>query len=126
MCSRATVLVFVSSKQVFPSYVISPMEKAKRLNNTSKLNIVVIENGVQLGMGSALETLCGQAYGAGQLRMLGIYMQRSWVILFTTALCMLPIYIWAPPILSFFGEAPHISKAAGIIPFIRFNQLVLR
>ncbi|CAN1819589.1 Protein DETOXIFICATION 33 [Linum perenne] len=32
-------------------------------------------------MGSALETLCGQAYGAGQIRMLGIYMQRSWVII---------------------------------------------
>lgn len=77
-------------------------------------------------MGSALETLCGQAYGAGQIRMMGIYMQRSWVILFTTALCLLPVYIWAPPILSFFGEAPHISKAAGIILVILFCQLVLR
>ncbi|CAN1795114.1 Protein DETOXIFICATION 29 [Linum perenne] len=35
-------------------------------------------------MGSALETLCGQAYGAGQLDMLGVYMQRSWVILLAT------------------------------------------
>ncbi|KAI3990709.1 hypothetical protein MKX01_023009 [Papaver californicum] len=34
-----------------------------------------------LGMGSALETLCGQAFGAGQTYMLGIYMQRSWIIL---------------------------------------------
>jgi len=76
-------------------------------------------------MGSALETLCGQAYGAGQIRMMGIYMQRSWVILFTTALFLLPVYIWAPPILSFFGEAPHISKAAGIILVIPFCQLVL-
>ncbi|CAL9166586.1 unnamed protein product [Musa hybrid cultivar] len=31
-------------------------------------------------MGSDLETLCGQAVGAGQLHMLGIYMQRSWII----------------------------------------------
>jgi MATE family multidrug resistance protein len=29
-------------------------------------------HGVQLGMGSALETLCGQAVGAGQLQMLGV------------------------------------------------------
>ncbi|KAJ4917416.1 MATE efflux family protein [Raphanus sativus] len=79
--------------------------------------------GVMLGMGSALETLCGQAYGAGQLRMLGIYMQRSWVILFTTALCLLPVYIWAPPILSFFGEAPHISKAAGKFALWMIPQL---
>ncbi|CAN1264605.1 Protein DETOXIFICATION 34 [Linum perenne] len=32
-------------------------------------------------MGSALETLCGQAFGAGQVHMLGIYLQRSWIIL---------------------------------------------
>ncbi|KAG7594365.1 Zinc knuckle CX2CX4HX4C [Arabidopsis thaliana x Arabidopsis arenosa] len=74
-------------------------------------------------MGSALETLCGQAYGAGQIRMMGIYMQRSWVILFTTALCLLPVYIWAPPILSFFGEAPHISKAAGKFALWMIPQL---
>lgn len=64
-------------------------------------------------MGSALETLCGQAFGAGQIRMLGIYMQRSWIILLVTATIMLPIYIFAPPILEFFGETAVISKAAG-------------
>ncbi|CAN1237263.1 Protein DETOXIFICATION 34 [Linum grandiflorum] len=32
-------------------------------------------------MGSALETLCGQAFGAGQVHLLGVYMQRSWLIL---------------------------------------------
>ncbi|KAG6579376.1 Protein DETOXIFICATION 34, partial [Cucurbita argyrosperma subsp. sororia] len=37
--------------------------------------------GFMLGMGSALETLCGQAYGAGQVYLLGVYMQRSWIIL---------------------------------------------
>ena len=68
-------------------------------------------------MGSALETLCGQAYGAGKMRMLGIYMQRSWVILLTTALCLLPIYIFAPPILHLFGETTQISDDAGQYTF---------
>lgn len=68
---------------------------------------------MQLGMGSALETLCGQAYGAGKLRMLGIYMQRSWVILLVTACLMLPLYIWAPPILEVIGQTTEISNAAG-------------
>ncbi|KAM0971895.1 hypothetical protein ACFX2A_020098 [Malus domestica] len=40
--------------------------------------IISISFGFMLGMASALETLCGQAYGAKQYRMLGIYMQRSW------------------------------------------------
>lgn len=79
--------------------------------------------GVMLGMGSALETLCGQAFGAGQIRMLGIYMQRSWVILLTTALVLLPIYIFAPPILMVFGETPSISKAAGKFSLWMIPQL---
>lgn len=75
----------------------------------------IIDKYLQLGMGSALETLCGQAYGAGQIRMLGVYMQRSWVILLTTAVVLLPIYIFASPILTLFGETPEISRAAGPI-----------
>ncbi|CAJ1972833.1 unnamed protein product [Sphenostylis stenocarpa] len=79
--------------------------------------------GVMLGMGSALETLCGQAYGAGQMRMLGVYMQRSWVILFTTALLMLPFYVWSPPILKLFGETSQISNAAGKFALWMIPQL---
>lgn len=67
----------------------------------------------QLGMGSALETLCGQAYGAGRLRMLGVYMQRSWIILLTCAVLLTPIYFWSPPILEVVGETTEISEAAG-------------
>lgn len=64
-------------------------------------------------MGSALETLCGQAFGAGRIRMLGVYMQRSWVILLTTACILVPVYVFAPPILEFMGETAEISEAAG-------------
>ncbi|WCJ35309.1 MATE efflux family protein [Euphorbia peplus] len=79
--------------------------------------------GVMLGMGSALETLCGQAYGAGQMRMLGIYMQRSWVILLTTACCLVPIYVWSPPILELIGETTEISEAAGKFAIWMLPQL---
>ncbi|KAK2994809.1 hypothetical protein RJ640_021041 [Escallonia rubra] len=79
--------------------------------------------GVMLGMGSALETLCGQAYGAGQYRMLGVYMQRSWVILMTTACLMVPIYVFSPPILEFFGETAQISQSAGTFALWMLPQL---
>ncbi|CAN4105054.1 unnamed protein product [Withania somnifera] len=69
--------------------------------------------GVMLGMGSALETLCGQAFGAGHISMLGIYMQRSWVILLTTACILVPIYVISPSILLFAGQTRRISNAAG-------------
>uniref|UniRef100_A0A5B7BAT8 Protein DETOXIFICATION n=1 Tax=Davidia involucrata TaxID=16924 RepID=A0A5B7BAT8_DAVIN len=79
--------------------------------------------GVMLGMGSALETLCGQAYGAGQIRMLGVYMQRSWVILLTTACLLVPIYVFSPPILELIGETTQISDAAGRFALWMLPQL---
>nr|GMD99370.1 protein DETOXIFICATION 33 [Ipomoea batatas] len=74
-------------------------------------------------MGSALETLCGQAYGAGKMRMLGVYMQRSWVILLTTACFLVPIYVFSPPILHLIGQTQEISKAAGKFSLWMIPQL---
>ncbi|CAH1419096.1 unnamed protein product [Lactuca virosa] len=79
--------------------------------------------GIMMGMGSALETLCGQAYGAGQLDMLGIYMQRSWVILFVSALFMMFFYIFATPLLLLIGQTEAISHAAGKVAIWMIPQL---
>ncbi|KAK1315021.1 Protein TRANSPARENT TESTA 12 [Acorus calamus] len=78
-------------------------------------NLVVagVSFGIMLGMGSALETLCGQAFGAGELSMLGIYMQRSWVILSFTALFLSLFYIFSTPILKLIGTSDEISNMAG-------------
>ncbi|XP_031474389.1 protein DETOXIFICATION 16 isoform X1 [Nymphaea colorata] len=67
-----------------------------------------------LGMGSALDTLCGQAYGAKQYHMLGVHMQRAMLVLL---LVSIPIaFVWAStePILLAFGQDPEISAAAGV------------
>ena len=77
----------------------------------------------QLGMGSALETLCGQAVGAGQIDMLGIYMQRSWVILVTTSLLLSLLYIFAAPLLKLIGQTEEISEAAGVFAIYMIPQL---
>ncbi|KAM2697349.1 hypothetical protein EV1_041618 [Malus domestica] len=69
--------------------------------------------GFMLGMGSAWETLCGQTFGAGQIHMLGIYMQRSWIILFVTCFLLMPIYIFATPILKWLGQEDDIANEAG-------------
>ncbi|PIA51719.1 hypothetical protein AQUCO_01100532v1 [Aquilegia coerulea] len=98
---------------------------------TLELAAVSVENsviagfsfGVMMGMGSALETLCGQAYGAGQLDMLGIYMQRSWVILNTTALLLSFIYIFAAPLLKVIGQDTNIAQAAGTFAVWMIPQL---
>ncbi|CAN1313004.1 Protein DETOXIFICATION 29 [Linum perenne] len=98
---------------------------------TLELAAVSVENsviagfsfGTMLGMGSALETLCGQAYGAKQLDMLGIYMQRSWVILTSTAIILSFLYIFAGPFLELIGQKPEISRAAGTFSIWMIPQL---
>ncbi|KAL2559847.1 MATE efflux family protein [Forsythia ovata] len=74
-------------------------------------------------MGSALETLCGQAYGAGRLNMLGVYMQRSWVILIATAFILMFLYIFAAPLLHLIGQTDEISAAAGKLAVWMIPQL---
>ncbi|KAK6160237.1 hypothetical protein DH2020_003618 [Rehmannia glutinosa] len=79
--------------------------------------------GVLLGMGSAVETLCGQAYGAGQLDMLGVYLQRSWVILLGTSFILMFLYIFALPFLLVIGQTESISRAAGKFALWMIPQL---
>jgi MATE family multidrug resistance protein len=74
-------------------------------------------------MGSALETLCGQAYGAKQLHMLGVYLQRSWVILNAMAVLMLPLYLFATPILCLFHQDAEIADLAGRLALYMIPQL---
>ncbi|CAF2034400.1 hypothetical protein HID58_031473 [Brassica napus] len=80
------------------------------------ISLSVVSNfsfGFLLGMASALETLCGQAFGAGQIEMLGVYMQRSWLILIGTCFCLLPLYIYATPLLILLGQEPQIAEISG-------------
>nr|CAD1842706.1 unnamed protein product [Ananas comosus var. bracteatus] len=68
----------------------------------------------KLGMGTALDTLCGQAYGAKQYHILGIQMQRA---MFVLLLASVPLaFIWAntSQILIAVGQNPEISKEAGL------------
>ena len=67
---------------------------------------------LQLGMSSATETLCGQAFGAKQYHMMGIYLQRSWIVDSVTATIMLPLFIFTTPIFRLLGEEEEIAIAS--------------
>ncbi|KAM1960352.1 hypothetical protein EV1_020374 [Malus domestica] len=72
------------------------------------------------GVASALETLCGQAYGAEQYQKLGL---ETYTAIFSLNLVCLPlslIWIYMEEILIFTGQDPVISHEAGkfIIWFI--------
>lgn len=71
--------------------------------------------GIQLGMASALETLCGQAFGAKQSHMLGIYLQRSWLVVISCSILLLPLFIFTTPILRLLGQEESVASMAGIL-----------
>jgi MATE family multidrug resistance protein len=79
--------------------------------------LVRFVNGILLGMASALATLCGQAYGAKEYEMMGVYLQRSWIVLSVTAFILLPLFIFTTPILIFLGQDETISQVAGTVGY---------
>ncbi|KAL0643230.1 hypothetical protein Bca4012_041520 [Brassica carinata] len=79
-------------------------------------NVIIGFNlGLLLGMASALETLCGQAFGAKKHHMLGVYMQRSWIVLFFCCLLLLPTYLFTTPVLKFLGQPDDIAELSGVV-----------
>ena len=62
-----------------------------------------------------METLCGQAFGAKRYHMLGIYMQRSWIILFLCGIVLLPLYTFATPIMKALGQPEDVAKETGVL-----------
>ncbi|BAT85016.1 hypothetical protein LR48_Vigan10g198100 [Vigna angularis] len=77
--------------------------------------LIRFANGVLLGMASALSTLCGQAFGAKEYSMMGVYLQRSWIVLFVTALVLVPVFVFTSPILILLGQDESIAHVAGTI-----------
>ncbi|KAK9936056.1 hypothetical protein M0R45_012919 [Rubus argutus] len=79
--------------------------------------------GLMLGMGSAVETLCGQAYGAQKYDMLGIYLQRATIVLTITGLPLLAISILSKPLLLLLGESSAVSSAAAVFVYGLIPQI---
>ncbi|KAK4842837.1 hypothetical protein QYF36_000655 [Acer negundo] len=76
--------------------------------------IVGFDFGLLLGMASALETLCGQAFGAKKYYMLGVYMQLSRIVLSVCCVLLLPLYLFASPVLKLLGQTKELSELSGM------------
>lgn len=76
-----------------------------------------------LGMVSAVETLCGQAFGAHKYEMLGVYLQRSTILLMATGIPLALIYIFTKPILVLLGEPTDIATAAAVFVYGLIPQI---
>ncbi|KAH6820759.1 MATE efflux family protein [Perilla frutescens var. hirtella] len=65
------------------------------------------------GMACALETLCGQAYGAGQYHKLGTFTYGSMIWLLLACIPVSVLWIYTENILLLTGQDPAISAEAG-------------
>jgi MATE family multidrug resistance protein len=70
-------------------------------------------------MSGALETLCGQAYGARLYRMLGLYLQSSLIISAVVSVLISVVWVLTEPLLLFLHQEPEVSRAAAV--FIRYQ-----
>ncbi|KAG6487793.1 protein DETOXIFICATION 40-like [Zingiber officinale] len=108
------------STQIFSGHLGNLELAAASLGNTG---IQIFAYGLMLGMASAVETLCGQAYGAHKYQMLGIYLQRSTVLLMATGVPLAAIYAFSRPLLILLGESPEIAKAASVFVYGLIPQI---
>ncbi|XP_012074474.1 protein DETOXIFICATION 41 [Jatropha curcas] len=79
--------------------------------------------GIMLGMASAVQTVCGQAYGAKQYSAMGIICQRAIVLHLGAAVLLTFLYWFSGPVLLAIGQAEDIAAqgqifAHGLIPQI--------
>lgn len=74
-------------------------------------------------MGSAVETLCGQAYGAHRHEMLGVYLQRASVVLTLTGIPVTLVYVFSKQILLLLGESESVASSAGVFVYGLIPQI---
>ncbi|CAK9163585.1 unnamed protein product [Ilex paraguariensis] len=110
--SRVAIYSMTVITQAFAGHLGDVELAAISIANTV---IVGFNFGLFLGMASALETLCGQAFGAKRYQMLGIYMQRSWVVLLLCCFILLPLYFFATPILKLLGQPDDVAELSGSV-----------
>lgn len=69
---------------------------------------------VMIGFSGALETLCGQGYGARLYRMLGIYLQSSAIVSIFISAHIAILWYYTEPVLIFLRQEPRVAAMAAV------------
>lgn len=92
-------MITVAQVGRLPAPQLSAMSLAQTFFNITGLSLVI-------GIGSGLDTFCGQAHGAAQPELLGVLLQRGVVLSLITAVGPLVAWGWAQQQLLLLGESP--------------------
>ncbi|KAK3161594.1 hypothetical protein QOZ80_1BG0079100 [Eleusine coracana subsp. coracana] len=117
--------------QVSSNMVVGHLPGVLPLSSAAIATSLATVSGFSLlvGMASALETLCGQAYGAKQYHKLGVHTYRAIVTLFVVCIPLSVIWLFMGKILVFLGQDPLIAQGAGryiiwLIPGLFANAVI--
>ncbi|XP_058071529.1 protein DETOXIFICATION 41-like [Magnolia sinica] len=96
---------------------------ALKLAGASIANVGIqgLAYGIMLGMASAVQTVCGQAYGARKYNTMGIICQKAMILHLGAAVLLTFLYWYAGPVLIAIGQSKDIAEqgqifARGLIP----------
>lgn len=78
--------------------------------SVASVGIQGLAYGIMLGMASAVQTVCGQAYGAKKYGALGIICQRAIVLHLGAAVLLTFLYWFSGPILIAIGQSESIAE----------------
>ncbi|KAG4978185.1 hypothetical protein AAZX31_13G257800 [Glycine max] len=74
----------------------------------------VTGSAVMVGLSGALETLCGQGFGAKEYQMLGIYLQASCIISLIFSIIISIIWFYTEPILVLLHQSHDIARTTAL------------
>ncbi|KAI8169006.1 hypothetical protein K4K50_001727 [Colletotrichum sp. SAR 10_71] len=86
-------------------------------------NIAIFGSAFVSGMATALDTLCAQSYGSGDLHTVGLHVQKMVLLMELTCLPIGAFWIASPFLLSFVVKQPHLALKAGT--FLRMSAIGL-
>ncbi|KAI8185094.1 hypothetical protein KHU50_001496 [Colletotrichum sp. SAR 10_65] len=86
-------------------------------------NIAIFGSAFVSGMATALDTLCAQSYGSGDLHTVGLHVQKMVLLMELTCLPIIAFWIASPFLLSFVVKQPHLALKAGT--FLRMSAIGL-
>nr|POE57864.1 protein detoxification 41 [Quercus suber] len=73
--------------------------------------------GIMLGMASAVQTVCGQAYGAKKLAAMGIICQKAIILHLGAAVLLTFIYWFSGPLLVAMGQSASIAEEVYVLDY---------
>lgn len=95
--------------------IVGQFRDKEELDATALATMFLNVSGISIGVGlaTAMDTLCNQAYGAGRPKKLGIYLQRGCVILGCVCVPIVVLSCFAGSMLRALGQPENVSRMAG-------------